>query len=173
MNHAARRIGRSLALVLPVVLVLSGTLAVTRVPWDSPADSQVLTASSRDASASTPDAASPDASSSDASSSDASTPASSGAPVTPGTPGTATAQQAPQDSLRDRLIAELQEKDPGAALTGLQRAITRKPSLARHCASIARALGKAAVHKYGPQRAQSFSRPVCDTSFATGVAQLS
>ncbi|MFF8285001.1 hypothetical protein ACF06W_20090 [Streptomyces albus] len=168
MNHAARRIGRSLALVLPVVLVLSGTLAVTRVPWDSPADSQVLTASSRDASASTPDAASPDASSSDAS-----TPASSGAPVTPGTPGTATAQQAPQDSLRDRLIAELQEKDPGAALTGLQRAITRKPSLARHCASIARALGKAAVHKYGPQRAQSFSRPVCDTSFATGVAQLS
>ncbi|MEU2085178.1 hypothetical protein ABZ569_25370 [Streptomyces albus] len=173
MNHAARRIGRSLALVLPVVLVLSGTLAVTRVPWDSPADSQVLTASSRDASASTPDAASPDASSSDASSSGASTPASSGAPVTPGTPGTATAQQAPQDSLRDRLIAELQEKDPGAALTGLQRAITRKPSLARHCASIARALGKAAVHKYGPQRAQSFSRPVCDTSFATGVAQLS
>ncbi|MGX9227591.1 hypothetical protein ACWV95_17700 [Streptomyces albus] len=183
MNHAARRIGRSLALVLPVVLVLSGTLAVTRVPWDSPADSQVLTASARDASASTPDAASPDASSSDASSSDASssdasssgasTPASSGAPVTPGTPGTATAQQAPQDSLRDRLIAELQEKDPGAALTGLQRAITREPSLARHCASIARALGKAAVHKYGPQRAQSFSRPVCDTSFATGVAQLS
>ncbi|WP_055500687.1 hypothetical protein [Streptomyces albus] len=173
MNHAARRIGRSLALVLPVVLVLSGTLAVTRVPWDSPADSQVLTASSRDASASTPDAASPDASSSDASSPDASTPASSGAPVTPGTPGTATAQQAPQDSLRDRLIAELQEKDPGAALTGLQRAITREPSLARHCASIARALGKAAVHKYGPQRAQSFSRPVCDTSFATGVAQLS
>ncbi|MEW2453403.1 hypothetical protein [Streptomyces albus] len=168
MNHAARRIGRSLALVLPVVLVLSGTLAVTRVPWDSPADSQVLTASARDASASTPDAASPDASSSDAS-----TPASSGAPVTPGTPGTATAQQAPQDSLRDRLIAELQEKDPGAALTGLQRAITREPSLARHCASIARALGKAAVHKYGPQRAQSFSRPVCDTSFATGVAQLS
>ncbi|QID40170.1 hypothetical protein G3260_003275 [Streptomyces albus] len=173
VNHAARRIGRSLALVLPVVLVLSGTLAVTRVPWDSPADSQVLTASARDASASTPDAASPDASSSDASSSGASTPASSGAPVTPGTPGTATAQQAPQDSLRDRLIAELQEKDPGAALTGLQRAITRKPSLARHCASIARALGKAAVHKYGPQRAQSFSRPVCDTSFATGVAQLS
>lgn len=173
MNHAARRIGRSLALVLPVVLVLSGTLAVTRVPWDSPADSQVLTASARDASASTPDAASPDASSSDASSSGASTPASSGAPVTPGTPGTATAQQAPQDSLRDRLIAELQEKDPGAALTGLQRAITREPSLARHCASIARALGKAAVHKYGPQRAQSFSRPVCDTSFATGVAQLS
>lgn len=83
------------------------------------------------------------------------------------------AHRAPQDVLRDRLIAELQEKDPGVALSGLQRAVARKPALARHCTSIARALGKAAVHKYGPQRAQRFSRPVCDTSFAYGVAQLS
>jgi hypothetical protein len=37
--------------------------------------------------------------------------------------------------------------------------------------SLARALGRAAVDLYGPTRAQSFSRPVCDTSFATGVAQ--
>lgn len=44
------------------------------------------------------------------------------------------------------------------------------PSLAKHCTSIARALGRAAVRVYGPSRAQSFSRPVCDTSFATGVA---
>ncbi|NSC22448.1 hypothetical protein FM076_15160 [Streptomyces albus subsp. chlorinus] len=157
MNHAARRIGRSLALVLPVVLVLSGTLAVTSVPWaTSPADSQALTASTHDAS-------SPDASSPDASSAAASTPAAPPAP----------AHRAPQDVLRDRLIAELQEKDPGVALSGLQRAVARKPALARHCTSIARALGKAAVHKYGPQRAQRFSRPVCDTSFAYGVAQLS
>src|SRR5689334_15055708 len=42
----ARRIGRSLALVLPVVLVLSGTLAVTRVNWSGdPSSSSVLTAS--------------------------------------------------------------------------------------------------------------------------------
>jgi hypothetical protein len=31
--QAIRRIGRTLAIVLPVVLVLSGTLAVATVPW--------------------------------------------------------------------------------------------------------------------------------------------
>ncbi|MBO8187926.1 hypothetical protein [Streptomyces spirodelae] len=145
MNHAARRIGRSLALVLPVVLVLSGTLAVTHVPWaPAPADSPVLASSAHKASA-----------------------------RTASTPAGPTAHRDPEDVLRDRLIAELQEQDPGVALSSLQRAITRKPSLARHCVAIARALGKAAVHKYGAQRAQRFSRPVCDTSFASGVAQLS
>lgn len=79
--------------------------------------------------------------------------------------------RAPQDVLRDRLLVELQEKDPGVALTHLQKATTARPSLAKHCASIARALGRAAVAKYGAaHRAQAFSRPVCDTSFATGVA---
>ncbi|MER7413085.1 MULTISPECIES: hypothetical protein [Streptomyces] len=137
MNHAARRIGRSLALVLPVVLVLSGTLAVARVPWATPAESQVVTASAEKAS-------------------------------------TQAKSRAPQDVLRERLVAELQEKDPGVALTSLQREITRKPSLARHCMAIARALGKAAVRKYGsPQRAHRFARPVCDTSFAYGVGQMS
>lgn len=123
--------------MLPVVLVLSGTLAVARVPWASPAsDSQVLTAAS-----------------------------SSDAAVRKSHP------LAPQDVLRDRLLDELQEKDPGVALTDLQKATTERPSLARHCASIARALGRAAVAKYGAgHRAQSFSRPVCDTSFAGGVA---
>ncbi|MDJ1135815.1 hypothetical protein [Streptomyces iconiensis] len=137
MNHAARRIGRSLALVLPVVLVLSGTLAVTRVPWaTAPSDSQVLTASAEKAS-------------------------------------TQAKSRAPQDVLRERLVAELQEENPSTALTSLQREITRKPTLARHCAAIARALGKAAVRKYGSaHRAQRYSRPVCDTSFAYGVAQM-
>ncbi|MBZ4014210.1 hypothetical protein [Streptomyces purpurogeneiscleroticus] len=137
MNSAARRIGRTLALVLPVVLVLSGTLAVTRVPWASPtSESQMLTASS----------------------------------------GTAASHQqprhrAPQEVLRDQLLAELQEKNPGTALTHLQEATTKRPSLAKHCASIARALGRAAVEKYGAShRAQAYSRPVCDTSFASGVA---
>nr|WP_205380326.1 hypothetical protein [Streptomyces sp. SID7805] len=122
-------------MVLPVVLVLSGTLAVTRVPWSSTATrSQVLTASSGKAS-------------------------------TKATP------RSPQDVLRDHLLVELQEKDPGVALTHLQEATTERPSLARHCASIARALGRAAVAKYGAaHRAQAYSRPVCDTSFATGVA---
>ncbi len=137
-NHAARRIGRSLALVLPVVLVLSGTLAVARVPWAAaPSDSQLLTASAETSSS---------------------------------RQGTA---KTPQDVLRERLITELQQKDPGVALTSLQQEMQRRPSLTEHCTSIAKALGRAAVQKYGTvHRAQSFARPVCDTSFATGVAQL-
>ncbi|MCX4824020.1 hypothetical protein OG883_29935 [Streptomyces sp. NBC_01142] len=135
MTHSARRIGRTLALVLPVVLVLSGTLAVTSVPWAGRAtESQMLTASSENVSV----RAKP---------------------------------RTPQDVLRDRLLTELQEQDPDVALTHLQRAVEERPSLARHCMSIARALGRAAVEKFGPVRAQSFSRPVCDTSFATGVFQ--
>ncbi|MEU3506640.1 hypothetical protein ABZ733_01785 [Streptomyces longwoodensis] len=131
----ARHIGRTLALVLPVVLVLSGTLAVTRVNWSgNPADS-VLAASDV--------AAAGDAKH--------------------------TAPRAPQDVLRDRLLTELQEKDPGTALTHLQEAVNGRPSLARHCSSIARALGRAAVRAYGPTHAQSYARPVCDTSFASGV----
>lgn len=134
MNHTARRIGRTLALVLPVVLVLSGTLAVTRVSWTTaPADSSALTAAASDVSA----------------------PAKS---------------RAPQDVLRDRLMVELQEKDPGVALTHLQQEVHERPSLAKHCVSIARSLGQAAVRAYGPSRAQSFARPVCDTAYATGVA---
>ncbi|MFF4354266.1 hypothetical protein [Streptomyces sp. NPDC001530] len=132
----ARRIGRTLALVLPVVLVLSGTLAVTRVNWSGNPSNSVLTAS-------------------EAISSDVSGPA---------------VARAPQDVLRDKLLLELQEKNPGVALTHLQEAVNGRPSLAKHCVAIARALGRAAVRAYGPVRAQSFARPVCDTSFASGVA---
>ncbi|MBD0424961.1 hypothetical protein H0H10_38305 [Streptomyces sp. TRM S81-3] len=131
----ARRIGRSLAFVLPVVLVLSGTLAVTRVNWSGTPSDSVLTASEASA-----------------------TGASSRA-----------AARAPHEVLRDRLLTELQEEDPGVALTHLQQAVDDRPSLARHCASIARSLGRAAVRTYGPTRAQSYARPVCDTAFASGV----
>ncbi|MDQ1009962.1 hypothetical protein QFZ82_004447 [Streptomyces sp. V4I23] len=135
VTHTARRIGRTLALVLPVVLVLSGTLAVSTVPWAGQATkSQMLTASSEHVS-------------------------------------TRATSRAPQDVLRDRLLTELQAKDPGVALTHLQREVEARPSLAQHCMSIARSLGRAAVDRYGPTRAQRFSRPVCDTSFATGVQQ--
>ncbi|MEU0218944.1 hypothetical protein ABZ281_29310 [Streptomyces sp. NPDC006265] len=130
----ARRIGRTLAFVLPVVLVLSGTLAVTRVNWSGNSTDPVLTA----------------------------------ADTSVGSPRVA--KRAPQDVLRDKLLTELQEEDPGAALTHLQQAVNDRPSLAKHCASIARALGQAAVRVYGPNRAQSYARPVCDTAFATGVA---
>jgi hypothetical protein len=136
----ARRIGRSLALVLPVVLVLSGTLAVTRVNWSGDPSTSVLTAS--DSSDSTADTSMDDK------------------PV----------RRAAQDVLRDKLLAELQDENPGVVLTHLQQAVTERPSLAEHCVSIARALGRAAVRVYGPSRAQSYARPVCDTSFATGVA---
>lgn len=137
MNHVARRIGRSLALALPVVLVISGTLAVTRVPWATqPTDSQALTASSNSAS-------------------------------------TGSTSGAPEELLREKLVAELHKKDPGAALTSLQKEMQRKPALSEHCASLAKALGRAAVQKYGAgHRAHSYSRPVCDTSFASGVAEL-
>jgi hypothetical protein len=131
----ALRIGRSLAFVLPVVLVLSGTLAVTRVDWSGdPADS-MLAASEAASSKTAPRAAT----------------------------------RAPHEVLRDRLLTELQEEDPGTALTHLQQAVNERPSLADHCATIARALGRAAVKVYGPKRAQSYSRPVCDTAFASGV----
>ncbi|WP_405760408.1 hypothetical protein OG234_19140 [Streptomyces sp. NBC_01420] len=139
MTHTVRRIGRTLAFVLPVVMVLSGTLAVTAVPWAaSNSDSQLLAASAR----TVPDAKQ--------------------AKV-----------RAPEDVLRDRLLQDLRAKDPGVALTELQRAVEGRPSLAKHCMSIAKTLGKAAVDKYGPTRAHRFSRPVCDTSFASGVAQFS
>ncbi|MFG2941500.1 hypothetical protein [Streptomyces sp. NPDC048282] len=131
----ARRIGRTLALVLPVVLVLSGTLAVTRVNWTgSPRDS-VLTATD----------------------------------VTDAHVSSKAVAQAPQDVLRDQLMSELQDKNPGQVLTHLQQAVNGHPSLAQHCTSIARALGRAAVRIYGASRAQSYARPVCDTSFASGV----
>jgi hypothetical protein len=129
----ARRIGRTLALVLPVVLVLSGTLAVTRVSWSSAGSDPVLASASQ--------------------------------AVAPGA-----SRRAPQDALRDRLLFEVRRQDPGVALTHLQQAVDSRPSLARHCMSIARALGRAAVQAYGASRAQSYARPVCDTSFATGVA---
>ncbi|MEU8606352.1 hypothetical protein [Streptomyces parvulus] len=132
----ARRIGRSLAFVLPVVLVLSGTLAVTRVNWSGdPADSVLAASEATSAKAST----------------------------------SRSAARAPHEVLRDRLLTELQEEDPGVALTHLQQAVNERPSLAGHCASIARALGRAAVKVYGPTRAQSYARPVCDTAFASGV----
>lgn len=137
VTHTARRIGRTLALVLPVVMVLSGTLAVTRVQWSGQdTETQLLTASSE-------------------------------------TVSKQAKAPAPQDVLRDKLLLELREKDPGAALTSLQRTVEGRPSLAKHCMSIAKALGKAAVDQYGPTRAHRFSRPVCDTSFASGVAQFS
>ncbi|MCB5178876.1 hypothetical protein [Streptomyces antimicrobicus] len=138
MTHTARRIGRSLALVLPVVLVLSGTLAVTMVPWADNTPSQMLTASAEDVSV-------------------------------PQKPAAA------HEVLRDKLLSELQQgTDPGVVLTHLQQEVDKRPTtLAAHCVGIARALGEAAVKVVGPTKAQSYARPVCDTSYATGVLSAS
>jgi hypothetical protein len=136
VTHTARRIGRSLALVLPVVLVLSGTLAVTMVPWADNSPSQILTASAEDVSV----------------------------PAKP---------RAVQDVLREKLLGEIRQgEEPGDVLTHLQQEVDKRPSLAEHCVGIARALGRAAVDAYGPTKAQSFARPVCDTSYASGVASM-
>ncbi|MGW2491283.1 hypothetical protein ACWCV9_29225 [Streptomyces sp. NPDC001606] len=136
----ARRVGRTLALVLPVVLVLSGTLAVTRVNWTGSPASSVLTAT-------------------DISSTE----------VLPREVHSGPVSRAPEDVLRDKLMDELQDENPGVVLTHLQQAVNGHPALARHCSTIARALGRAAVHIYGATRAQSYARPVCDTAFASGV----
>ncbi|MEV1007932.1 hypothetical protein [Streptomyces sp. NPDC049881] len=132
MNQALRHIGRTLAIALPVVLVLSGTLAVSRVPWvGGPAGDQMLTASSEEEQQ----------------------------------------ELTPEAALQERLLITLRQDDPTAALTALQEAVDRDPELAPHCGQIAQALGEAAVEKYGStRRAQQHARPVCDTSYASGVA---
>ena len=143
MKQLANRLGKTLAFVLPVVLVTTGTLAVTRVPWapSGSGDQQVLAASS----------------STSGHSSDA---VRHQAKVT-----------TPQDALRARLLQTLSTQDPGAALDQLAQAMQQQPSLTRYCTDLARDLGQAAVRKYqgDVKRAQSFARPVCDGSFAVGT----
>ncbi len=146
MNQLVRRIGQTVALTLPVILVTTGTLAVTRVPWAPPTslDQQVVAASSND-----------------------------GAGIGRAPAGNAAPQGlAPQDALRADLLDELRGNNPGTALDLLERTMREKPSLTPYCSSLAVELGKAAVRKYqgDVQRARSFARPVCDGSFASGAA---
>ncbi|MBD0671720.1 hypothetical protein [Streptomyces sp. CBMA156] len=149
MKQLVRRIGQTFALTLPVVLVTTGTLAVTRVPWAPPTglDQQVVAASSGD-----------------------------GAGIgrsdnAAGAAAKALEGLAPQESLRVALLDELRAKSPSAALDLLERSMREQPSLTPYCTSLAGDLGKATVRKYqgDVQRARSFARPVCDGSFAAGV----
>ncbi|MFD9126491.1 hypothetical protein [Kitasatospora sp. NPDC059571] len=143
MKQLLRRIGQTVALTLPVILVTTGTLAVTRVPWAPPTglDQQVVAASSGDGSI--------------------------------GRSATVADTQglAPQDALRADLLEELRAHNPGTALDLLERTMREKPSLTPYCTSLAADLGREAVRKYqgDVQRARSFARPVCDGSFASGV----
>ncbi|MER6394480.1 MULTISPECIES: hypothetical protein [unclassified Kitasatospora] len=145
MKQLVRRIGQTIALTLPVVLVTTGTLAVTRVPWAPPTglDQQVVAASSED-----------------------------GAGIGRVPAAKAPEGLAPQDALRVALLEELRAHNPGSALDLLERSMREQPALTPYCTSLAGELGKAAVRKYqgDVQRARSFARPVCDGSFASGVA---
>ncbi|MEV6976149.1 hypothetical protein [Kitasatospora sp. NPDC093806] len=146
MKQLVRRIGQTVALTLPVVLVTTGTLAVTRVPWAPPTalDQQVVAAASED-----------------------------GAGIgRAATTGKAPDGLAPQDALRVVLLDELRAHNPGSALDLLERSMREQPALTPYCSSLATELGKAAVRKYqgDVQRARSFARPVCDGSFAAGAA---
>jgi hypothetical protein len=144
VNQLASRLGKTLAFVLPFVLVTTGTLAVTRVSWapSGSGDKQVLAASSSLSTGRAPAAA-----------------------------ARGTAKAVPQDVLRDRLLRQLRAENPGAALDALAKAMQAQPSLTRYCTGIARDLGEAAVRKYhgDVKRAQSYARPVCDGSFAVGT----
>lgn len=149
MKQLVRRIGQTIALTLPVVLVTTGTLAVTRVPWAPPTglDQQVVAASSEDGAAIGRSAA-----------------ATGGRPAADGL--------APQDALRVAVLDELRAHTPATALDLLERSMREQPALTPYCSSISTELGRAAVRKYqgDVQRARSFARPVCDGSFAAGTA---
>lgn len=146
MKQLVRRIGQTIALTLPVILVTTGTLAVTRVPWAPPIalDQQVVAASSGDGSIGR----------------------------TAATPTSADHQGlSPQDALRADLMEELRNRGAGSALDLLDRSMREQPSLAPYCSGLAEDLGRAAVKQYqgDVRRARSFARPVCDGSFAAGV----
>ncbi|MFB6894603.1 hypothetical protein ACFCX4_35530 [Kitasatospora sp. NPDC056327] len=146
MKQLVRRIGQTIALALPVVLVTTGTLAVTRVPWAPPTslDQQVVAASSGDG---------------------------AGIGRTTGTGARTPDGLAPQDALRVALMDELRAHNPGSALDLLERSMREQPGLTPYCSSLAGELGRAAVRKYqgDVQRARTFARPVCDGSFAAGA----
>ncbi|WP_035800511.1 hypothetical protein [Kitasatospora mediocidica] len=147
MKQLVRRIGQTIALTLPVILVTTGTLAVTRVPWAPPIalDQQVVAASSGDG----------------------------GIGRTATAPTSADHQGlAPQDALRADLMEELRTRGAGSALDLLDRTMREQPSLTPFCTGLAEDLGRATVKQYqgDVQRARSFARPVCDGSFAAGIA---
>ncbi|MGF1431598.1 hypothetical protein [Kitasatospora sp. LaBMicrA B282] len=156
MKQLVRRIGQTIALTLPVILVTTGTLAVTRVAWAPPTnDDKQVVAATTDAGVgigrtSTTGTTGPDGT--------------GAAAVQPG--------QAPQDALRTDLMAELRQHGAGAALDLLQRTMTAQPTLTPYCTTLAKELGQATLKLYqgDVQRARSFARPVCDGSFAAGIA---
>jgi hypothetical protein len=148
VKQLLRRIGQTIALTLPVVLVTTGTLAVTRVAWAPPTsdDQQVVAASS---------GAAPGIGK-----------VGSGADNTAGHAGLSS-----EDALRADLMSELRTQGAPAALDLLERSMQQQPALTPYCTTLAKDLGRATVKLYqgDVQRARSFARPVCDGSFAAGL----
>ncbi|WP_405012703.1 hypothetical protein [Kitasatospora sp. NBC_01539] len=140
MKQLVRRIGQTVALTLPVILVTTGTLAVTRVPWAPPTglDQQVVAASSSDGTigrtSTTPD------SPRDALRTDLLN------ELDVHNPGTAL-------DLLERSMREKPSLTPYCSdlAAELGRAAVRK-------------------YQGDAQRARSFARPVCDGSFAAGAS---
>lgn len=154
MKQLVRRIGQTIALTLPVILVTTGTLAVTRVAWAPPVnDSQQVVAAASGVGGGIGRTATT-------------------ADVTGGSSNANHPGMSPQDALRTDLMEELRSRGPAAALDLLDRSMTAQPSLTPYCTTLAKELGQATLKLYqgDVQRARSFARPVCDGSFAAGIA---
>ncbi|MDH6116932.1 hypothetical protein [Kitasatospora sp. GAS204B] len=157
MKQLVRRIGQTIALTLPVVLVTTGTLAVTRVAWAPPVNDnqQVVAASSGVGGGIGRTATTADVTG-----------------ATNGGGATSHSGMSPQDALRTDLMQELRSRGAAAALDLLDRSMTAQPALTPYCSTLAKELGQATLKLYqgDVQRARSFARPVCDGSFAAGIA---
>ncbi|WP_431679296.1 hypothetical protein [Kitasatospora sp. KL5] len=139
MKQLVRRIGQTMALTLPVLLVTTGTLAVTRVPWAPPTglDQQVVAASSSDGTIGR-------------------------SPATPGTP-----QDALRADLLGELDAHNPGTALDLLERTMREKPSLTPYCTELASELGRAAVR--KYQGDVQRARSFARPVCDGSFAAGA----
>lgn len=142
-----------------VWLTVAGLIAVALVGW-APA-----------AGAGTPQSGTPVAAASSTGAQPSSSAASPGAPPAAATsPGQPPAQY---ETIRDQVVAKLNQTDPAQALALLQQIVDRQPDIARICHPIAHDLGHAALGKYGYdfKKAVSFQDGVCGNGYLHGVVE--
>lgn len=140
MKQLVRRIGQTVALTLPVILVTTGTLAVTRVPWAPPTglDQQVVAAASDDG----------------------------GIGRTSATPDTA--RDALRADLLNELGAHNPGTALDLLERSMRERPSLTPYCTSLASELGRAAVQ--KYHGDVQRARSFARPVCDGSFAAGAA---